>query len=714
MAESERVDWPKGRETDVEMQQPMPTDKPKTTARYRVDDLLVDVGRAQVTRAGSEVPLPKLSFDLFLALIETAPSIATADELVTRVWPGLVVSPETVSQRAKLLREALGDDSRQPRYLAVVRGRGYRLVAEVVRLDTLPPPAATAGIGATAPATAITTQSYRWRWIAAGVGATLLTAVAVGYWRPLLQSRSADTPAAMALSTATGSTSVIAKSPGTVAVLPFANLTGDATKDYLGEGMSDELINSLTKVQGLKVPARTSSFAYEGRNTDIRQIAKDLGVATILEGSVRTAGERIRITAQLVNAQDGLHIWSESYDRKFTDLFKLQDELATEIVKALRVNLNGAPPESVAQAPPTKDVEAYNLYLQGASLARRPTEANLNRAIMCFEEALKRDPNFARAQQGVADAKFVFVVFLKRRPFENAAAAERAAQRALALDPKLADAHDVLGGVASARGQWLQMAAHDRAALTLGDNDGQIHMVRGGHLTLVGHLHEALEEGRKGYMLAPADPLIIASLAYYYSSVGQDAEALKYADLAIDFAYTKDNAPLPAIYERAARRFGHYADAAEIRIKTLDATVPDEARTGEVVRLVYAALANPRRKVDAIAARTRLYPKLNAAAKADPTVTNAIPCLDSSYMYVLLGELDIAYDLANQCLDSLAPAAVLGTAIGSELLWSPEVHPFRLDRRFQAFVTRLGLMEYWQQYGPPDDCDLKDRKLTCR
>src|SRR5580658_10173074 len=157
---------------------------------------------------------------------------------------------------------------------------------------------------------------------------------------------------------AQSATPVFSPPAHSVAVLPFANLTGDATKEYLGDGMAEEVINMLTKVPGLKVPARTSSFAYKGRYVNVRDIGKDLQVGTILEGSVRSAGTEMRITAQLINAQDGLHLWSETYDRKFTDLFKLQDELAVAIVKALQVNLNGASPESVTQASPTKDVEA--------------------------------------------------------------------------------------------------------------------------------------------------------------------------------------------------------------------------------------------------------------------------------------------------------------------------------------------------------------------
>jgi TolB-like protein len=180
---------------------------------------------------------------------------------------------------------------------------------------------------------------------------------------------------------AAGVTTTEAAAPcSSIAVMPFSNLTGDASKDYLGDGMAEELINTLTMVPELKVPARTSTFAYKGRNADARQIAKDLGVGTILEGSVRSAGDRIRITAQLINATDGIHIWSQTYDRKFTDLFKLQDDLAVAIAKALKLQLAGGSPESIVQAPPTKDVVAYQLYLQGNSLLGRMSPENALRA----------------------------------------------------------------------------------------------------------------------------------------------------------------------------------------------------------------------------------------------------------------------------------------------------------------------------------------------
>jgi adenylate cyclase len=497
-----------------------------------------------------------------------------------------------------------------------------------------------------------------------------------------------------------------------IAVMPFANLTGDTTKDYLGDGMAEELINTLTKVPGLRVPARTSTFSYKGRNTDAKQIAKDLSVGTILEGSVRTAGTTIRITAQLIDAQSDSHLWSQTYDRKFTDLFKLQDDLAKAIVQALQVNLNVASRASVIQAPPTQDVEAYQLYLQGWSLANRPTEQNLDRAVEYFQQAIARDPKFARAYAGIANAHMRLGVQLGLRPFENVAAAEQAARQALALDLNIADAHSVLSGVYHLRGNGLEGEAHSLAALSLGGNDGYIHLVRALNQLRVGHIRDSIAEGRKAIELAPANPFIIANIALLYSLSGRNTQALKYADVAVDLAYPKDSEPLATVYSDAALSAGHYTEAADIAIKALRVSDPEQARTAEVIKLVHAALENPGQRASAVAAQVRLYPPPAVNGNV-ADLTDVGPCLESSFRYALLGAPDAAYGLANRCLDRMAPGAVFGGR-SSIRLWSPWLRSFRQDARFQAFVTRLGSMEYFQQYGPPDDCDLKDAKLTCR
>ena len=286
--------------------------------------------------------------------------------------------------------------------------------------------------------------------------------------------------------------------PTAVAVMPFVNLTGDASKDYLGDGMAEELIDTLTNVPGLQVPARTSSFAYKGRNIDIRQVARDLNVGTVLEGSVRSAGDRIRITAQLIDAHSGLHIWSQTYERKFTDLFQLQDNLATAIVEVLRVKLNSGAAAFVTPALSTRDVQAYDLYMRGfAVLLNATSQQNLQLALDLFQQALALDPTFARALAARSRVRLTFLV--RGYPLAQARQdAERDARQALTLSPNLGVAHQALGNVSALLADWLQAEASYRAALAVDATDPDIHS---GHAMVVlaptGHLRQARAEGAR-------------------------------------------------------------------------------------------------------------------------------------------------------------------------------------------------------------------------
>ncbi|MGC1458549.1 MAG: winged helix-turn-helix domain-containing protein [Steroidobacteraceae bacterium] len=677
------------------------TAEPNTApTRYSVADLQVDVERRRVTRADRELPVGGISFEFFLVLVRAAPNLVTFDELMQRVWPGLVVNQETVTQRAKMIRRALGDDADKPRYISGVRGRGYCLIAPVVALGT---PGAAQGMRAPNPI------RRRWYFVASLlVGLLVLTLVA-----GKLRRDGASIGATTALTVVTPAVLAPARS---VAVLPFVNLTGDPTKDYLGDGVAEEVINELGTLPGLKVPARTSSFAYKNRDVDIRQIAKDLGVATVLEGSVREASSRIRVTAQLINAQDGLHLWSASYDRKFTDLIKMQDDLATAIGQALSLRLNGA--SAIAYSPPTQNVEAYDLYLQGEALMDRPSPQTLPRTVDYFERALTLDPKFSRAYSGIGNAKLLLYVLFAQRPAENLAAAERAAQRALELDANSANSHETVAAVATVRGHWVEAEVHIRTALSLSPGDGTIHMVHGNMLRILGHLREALDEQMKAHALVPGSLGVSVNQAASYSILGRDADALKSVQLALDLGVSQALPPLSSVNELAAFRSGRFQDAAAAAAKSLDPANPDAARTAEVAKLVYGAMANPSLKATAVAARVRLYPRVSHPGSGFLASASVGPCLNSAYLYAVLRELDLAYGLANQCLDSMTPEP-LGAGIGAETgdntrLWAPELRPFREDRRFPTFVKRLGYMAYWESYGPPDDCDLKDGQMACR
>jgi TolB-like protein len=498
-----------------------------------------------------------------------------------------------------------------------------------------------------------------------------------------------------------------------VAVIPFANLTGDPSKDYFSDGMAEELINLLAQVPGLKVPARTSSFAYKGRNTDIRRIARDLGVATILEGSVRSAGERIRVTAQLVNARTGYHEWSRDYDRQFTDIFKLQDELAAAIVQALRSTMGAtiSATQSVSRAPSTTDVEAYNLTLQGLALTQEqdaPAE-QIASAIGLFQQAISRDPHYARAWSGIAWA------YLGRGIVGHSAAdvaeAERAANRALAINPSEGPAHTALGTIDFFR-DLVAGEGHWRSALAGAPNDPFSHSLYVFQLLIVGHLRGALEEARKAYALAPASSFALDRMARAYSSLGNDTEALRFADRAIELGQPKDGY-IQAVYASAAVRAKHYAQAVDFFAGPLEASgsVAD-ARAAAAVRKIFAALTDPAQRPAALALRQELqFDATPVQSMAGVALAND-SCTGVSYGYVLLGALDDAYAVTTQC--RLLPGRIPG------MVWAPEMQAFRRDTRFGSLLGQIegqmgsSLLRYWQQYGPPDDCDLHGDMLVCR
>jgi TolB-like protein len=496
--------------------------------------------------------------------------------------------------------------------------------------------------------------------------------------------------------------------PTAVAVMPFVNLTGDGSKDYLGDGMAEELIDTLTNVPGLQVPARTSSFAYKGRNIDIRQIARDLNVGTVLEGSVRSAGDRIRITAQLINADTGLHIWSQTYERKFTDLFQLQDNLATAIVEVLRVKLNSGAAAFVTTALSTRDVQAYDLYMRGfAVLLNATNQQNLQLALDLFQQALARDPTFARALAARSRVRLTFLV--RGYPLAQARQdAERDARQALTLSPNLDVAHQALGNVSALLADWLQAEGSYRAALAADATDPDIH---GGHAMVVlaptGHLRQARAEGARAHDLAPASLNHIRNVSLLALYSGLDAEAVKFADLAVELGVPGGPMSLSQVYTLTAARSAHYAAAAE---RAVDALSPALRNAGgpDVVQLVYAALADPAKRSAALQALRILVAKLGG-----PTNIETGTRRDLIVAWCMLDALDPAYDLATLYLDDFKRSGIGGGADWG-FLWSPELRQFRRDSRFQPFVQRLNLFDYWKRYGPPDDCDLKGDTLRCR
>ena len=412
---------------------------------YRVGDLLLDIGRQQVTRDGTELPLSQLSFGLLLALVRAAPSVVTFDQLMERVWPSLVVSQETVSQRVKLVRDALGDDSQAPRYIGGVRGRGYRMVARVSPVIAVPEPEPPLESLATSGATTIPAEPLAPAPVPAEAPAApprrkLAYTIATGLVIVALAVAASILAHYLGVrhelpKVTQGGRSVLVQQPKTIAVLPLVDLSPSGGNGYIGDGLAQELSSRLARIPGLQVASQTSAFAYKASHVDVRTIGKALGVGHILEGSVRREGDHLRVTAELIDTASGYHIWSQSYDRNWQDLLALQDDLSRSIISTLRVVLSSDMAQRIGQ-PPTPRTAAFDLYLSGiAKLGQPAATGQLDTAEQMFHDALAIDANFAPAYAGLCER--YILGYKATRDATFATKAESACKHALALDGSL-------------------------------------------------------------------------------------------------------------------------------------------------------------------------------------------------------------------------------------------------------------------------------------
>lgn len=299
---------------------------------------------------------------------------------------------------------------------------------------------------------------------------------------------------------------------GSVAVLPFANLSTDPEQEFFSDGMAEELLDALAKIRGLRVPARTSSFLFKGQAVDVREVGARLGVEAVLEGSVRRSADRIRVTAQLVSTEDGYHLWSETYDRTLDDVFRIQEELARSIVDALAVRLPvEAKHELVQQG--TTDLEAYTLVLKGRQAFARRDRESMERAIALFEKAIERDAEYPAAHSGLADVLWVGAAN-GLWPWERVAERARAeSERAVTLDPGLAEAHASRGGVLSNDRRWDEAVAAYERAIEISPGYAQVHIWLSSLLGNLWRTEEGLRLARKAASLDPLSRVAVGSVA---------------------------------------------------------------------------------------------------------------------------------------------------------------------------------------------------------
>jgi TolB-like protein len=453
------------------------------------------------------------------------------------------------------------------------------------------------------------------------------------------------------------------RSPNSIAVLPFVNLSADPANEYFSDGLAEELLNVLSRIPGLKVAARTSAFAFKGQNLSVAEIGEALNVETVLEGSVRQSGDRVRVTAQLINVSDGFHVWSESYDRELTDIFAIQEEIARAIVGALEVTLGGESELGLAAAS-TSDVDAYNDYLRGRHFWNRRTLAAFDSAILYFSRAVLLDPEYARAYAGLAQTFVLLPEYGGSTIPDILPYARAATERALSLDPESAEAY-----VASA--YWKALferdwngAEHDYLrAIELDPDHATAHQWYAELLAISRRWDEAVAEASQAYALDPLAPApnFMYGIALGYS--GRSDEALARFNAGVEYGPDVVNAHYLLAFHHV--RNGDYGRAAA----AFDRTAELRGSDPEVYRAYLAALSDSTR------------------------VQTAVDALTSSPVFGTIGAAEYLANL-NRVDEALAALEIAYEAGNPYLPWAnamPEFDAMRSDPRMVAFLAKLGL-----------------------
>ena len=574
---------------------------------YRFDGFTLEVSDHRLLRGSRELLLRPKAFETLVYLVERRGHLVEKNELLDKVWANTVVSETVLTHCITEIRQALRDEAHCPRYVKTVPRVGYKFIAEVEELAAAPEKE---------------------------------------------QSGSESSPSRA------------------IAVLPFVNLSADLDNEYFCDGLAEELINGLTKVKELRVVAHSSSFSLKGRGLDVREIGQKLNVGSIVEGSVRKVGNRLRISAQLINAADGYHLWAEQYDRQIEDLFAMQDEISLAILDKLKVKLLGEEKAALMKRY-THNLEAYHLYLKARHFwNRRFAPGAMQKAIEYFSQAVRADPSYASPYVGLADCYNVLGHWQFIAPEEAFPQARAAVERALNLDDALAEAHAALAFIEMVNGwDWIAAERECKRAIALNPNYPLIHLWYAHILCILQRPDEAraeIERGRNLDPLAVGTNAIVGFTLYLARDYSDAMEQLRRTlELDPDFGLT------------------HFF---------LGLLHVQEARGGDAIRALETAVEKTGRMPFAVAYLGHAYGLFGKRARARKVIEELKAQSENRYVsaealslvYLGLGE----YDQVFECLNK---AYLRRESVLPWLKILPEYDSVRLDPRFQDILRRLRL-----------------------
>jgi len=481
----------------------VPPEASRAQDSVRFGDFELDLHTGELHRFGNVLKLERIPMDLLRLLVEHKGQLVSRDQIVECIWgKGVFLDTDnSINAAIRKIRQVLKDDPARPQFVQTITGRGYRFIAAVedpssVQAINAQPSVAIEGLSRKQFYRSSGLGTRRWRLLFAICAVLLLGTGAYVQW-----ARSRQIQASQRI---------------VLAVLPFENLTGDANEEYLSDGMTEEMIAQLGRLnpEHLGVIARTSVMRYKNTHDQLEQIGHELGVQYVLEGSIRRDSNKVRVTAQLIQMRDQTHVWSRQYDRELSTLLGLQGEIAQEIADEIQLTLN-EPHKAVAPAHSTslsaEAYAAYDLYLKGRYFWNKRTTAGFQQAVEYFQQAIAKDPNYARAYAGLADSYALMGIYNVVPQRELMPKARAAALRALEIDEKLAEAHTSLAVIAEQYDwDWQTAEKEFRRAIQLDANYATAHQWYAECLAFEGRFDEALVESERARQLDPLSLIIAA------------------------------------------------------------------------------------------------------------------------------------------------------------------------------------------------------------